>query len=423
MASLFGKDWRDMRSTLSPAFTGNKMRQMFELISHVGRQSTETLKKEIEGTGKVLEMREFISKFALDVIATCAFGLEVDSFKNPDNYFENIARDMVSFASQFNPQYTIFFLFFQLNFTSFKAGAKLMGYITFPKLMTFLKVKIIDQKVIRFFKETILDVMDEREKRGIIRHDLINILIEARKGQLIHEQKDEMTEGFATVEESEIGKSKINRVWSDTDLAAQAFIFLLAGFDTVTTAMSFASYELAVNSDVQEKLIQEIDDLKSEEITYEKIRDMKYMDQFISEALRKWPPASALDRKCLKNYLLEYDNKSVVIEKDSTVFFPIIGYHFDPKYFPEPEKFDPERFSDENKGNINLDVYLPFGIGPRNCIGSRFALMELKTIFFYLLSNFKLEVCEKTQVPLKYAKSPFAVRAEKGIWLNLKPRV
>jgi cytochrome P450 family 9 len=293
----------------------------------------------------------------------------------------------------------------------------------FPKLTAFLKVRILDQKVCDFFKETILDVMDEREKRGIVRHDLINTLIEARKGQLSHSQEDEKTEEFATVEESKFGKSKINRVWSDTDLAAQAFIFLLAGFDTVTTAMSFAAYELAVNPDVQEKLIQEIDNLKNEEITYEKIRDMKYMDQFISEVLRKWPPAPAVDRKCLKNYLLKYDDKSVVIEKGTMVAFPIIGFHYDPKYFPEPEKFDPKRFSDENKGNINLDVYLPFGIGPRNCIGSRFALMELKTLFFYLLSSFKFEVCEKTQIPLKYANMPFAVRAEKGIWLNLKPRV
>ncbi len=87
------------------------MRQMFELISHVGRQSTETLQKEIGETGKVLEMRDFISKFALDVIATCAFGLEVDSFKNPDNYFENIARNMVCFAGQFNIQFTIFSYF------------------------------------------------------------------------------------------------------------------------------------------------------------------------------------------------------------------------------------------------------------------------------------------------------------------------
>jgi cytochrome P450 family 9 len=97
LSQLAGKDWRDMRPTLSPLFTGNKMRQMFQLVLYVGKQSTETLRKQIEGAGRVLEMRDFISKFALDVIATCAFGLEVDSFKNPDNYFQKIANSAVFF--------------------------------------------------------------------------------------------------------------------------------------------------------------------------------------------------------------------------------------------------------------------------------------------------------------------------------------
>lgn len=101
---------------------------------------------------------------------------------------------------------------------------------------------------------------------------------------------------------------------------------------------------------------------------------------------------------------------------------PIYGYHRDPNYFPDPLKFDPERFNEENRGNIDPDTYLPFGIGPRNCIGSRFALMEVKTIFYYLLLNFTFEVTEKTQIPLKYAKNPVGIQAEKGIWLALKPR-
>lgn len=109
-------------------------------------------------------------------------------------------------------------------------------------------------------------------------------------------------------------------------------------------------------------------------------------------------------------------------EVNQVIFIPIWGFHHDPKYFPEPEKFNPDRFSDENRGNIDPDTYLPFGIGPRNCIGSRFALMELKTIFYYLLLNFSFEVGEKTQIPLQFKKVPFGMATEKGIWAQLKPR-
>jgi cytochrome P450 family 9 len=94
----------------------------------------------------------------------------------------------------------------------------------------------------------------------------------------------------------------------------------------------------------------------------------------------------------------------------------------DPVYFPEPEKFDPERFSEENKHNIQEYTYMPFGVGPRNCIGSRFALMEVKSIFYYMLLNFKIVKTEKTPVPLEFVKVPVGLKVEKGIWVALEPR-
>jgi len=95
--------------------------------------------------------------------------------------------------------------------------------------------------------------------------------------------------------------------------------------------------------------------------------------------------------------------------------------HRDPKYYPNPKKFDPERFSDENKDSINSAAYFPFGLGPRNCIGSRFALMESKAIIFYMLSAFRIEKSPKTQDPIKLRSDSFNMKAEKGFWVNLSP--
>lgn len=75
------------------------------------------------------------------------------------------------------------------------------------------------------------------------------------------------------------------------------------------------------------------------------------------------------DRVCFKDYEVEYEDQKFTIEKDKIVMIPISGFHRDPLYFPDPLKFDPDRFSEENRGNIDPDTYLPFGIGPRNCIG------------------------------------------------------
>lgn len=110
------------------------------------------------------------------------------------------------------------------------------------------------------------------------------------------------------------------------------------------------------------------------------------------------------------------------MEKDKNFYIPIYGLHHDERYFKNPEKFDPERFSVENRDLIDPDTYLPFGIGPRNCIGSRFALMEIKTIIYYLLLTFDFEVTKKTQIPIKLSKNPTQLQTEKGVFVGFKPR-
>lgn len=143
-------------------------------------------------------------------------------------------------------------------------------------------------------------------------------------------------------------------------------------------------------------------------------------------------------RLCVKDYEFEYDDVKFTMEKGKNFYIPISAIHTDERYYPNPEKFDPERFSDENRGSIDPDTYIPFGafsndkilyskilvsgIGPRNCIGSRFALMEIKTIIYYLLLNFNFEVTKKTQIPIKLSKNPVQLQTEKGVHVGLQPR-
>lgn len=203
--------------------------------------------------------------------------MEVNSFKNPDNDFKKIADTLT-------------------NFATFKSILKFAGYMAFPSLMKLLKISFFGGDVDKFFNEAVLEMMKIREEKGIVRNDMINLLIQVKKGNLKAEAKEEkISEGFATVEESQVGKSEVKTVWSDEDLAAQAFIFFFAGFDTVSSTMGFLGYELMANPDVQDRLYEEIDEMEQELdgklITYEQIQGLKYLDQCVSEALRKWPAA------------------------------------------------------------------------------------------------------------------------------------
>ncbi|KFB49806.1 AGAP012292-PA-like protein [Anopheles sinensis] len=409
---LRGQKWRDMRATLSPAFTGSKMRQMFELVSESGQGMVQHLLAEArrDGATQQYEMKDIFSRFANDVIASVAFGIQVNSFTEPKNDFYTKGKKL-------------------LDFNSFMSSVKFLLFITVPRLMLKLNIELMDAVLCKHFHEMILDNMRVRDEKGIVRNDMINILMQVKKGALRHQKEEVDTKdaGFATVEESTVGKSAITRQWSDKELVAQCFLFFLAGFDTVSTALGFLCYELTMHPDVQEQLYREIcevdQSLEGKPLTYDAVQAMRYMDMVVSETLRIWPPAPAVDRYCNRDYTFD-DGEGLrfKIEKGRTIFIPISGLHSDPKYFPNPKKFDPERFSEENRHNINPGAYLPFGIGPRNCIGSRFALMEVKSIVYYMLKSFTFERCEKTQVPLKLKKNPAAISTEKGIWIRLKPR-
>lgn len=209
---------------------------------------------------------------------------------------------------------------------------------------------------------------------------------------------------------------------------AQSIIFFLAGFTGLTQTPSFLVHELIIKPHIQQRLFEEIQEahrkLNGATITYDGLRDMKYLDQVVSEVLRIWTPAPFIDRRVNKPYVLESrDGTTVKLNIGDCVMFPIYSIQTDPKYFSNPEKFDPERFSDDNKGSIQSGTYFPFGIGPRNCIGSRFGLIAIKSIIYHLVLNFELEKSEKTQDPLKIQVGPRVnLMPDKGFWANIKAR-
>jgi len=184
-----------------------------------------------------------------------------------------------------------------------------------------------------------------------------------------------------------------------------------------------------VNQDIQKRLQNEIDQVLENtngQAPYEAVNGMEYLDAVINEALRMYPVAAMLDRLCLKDFELPPTlpgMKPFIIRKGQGIMIPVYGLQHDPKYFEEPEKFDPERFLGERKkDSLNCGAYLPFGLGPRMCIGNRFALLETKVLLFHLLARCDLQPCEKTPIPIKLIKGSFNMRPEGGFWLNVIPR-
>ncbi|XP_026324886.1 cytochrome P450 9e2-like [Hyposmocoma kahamanoa] len=412
--SLKGQEWKDMRSTLSPAFTSSKMKMMLPLMVAVGDQMILSLKKKIKESkhGYLdIDAKDLTTRYANDVIASCAFGLKVDSHTEEDNQFYAMGKT----ASNF--KFRQLLMFFLLS--------------SFPKVAGIFKWTLFSESVQDFFRTLVMDTMQNRELHQIVRPDMIHLLMEAKKGKLTYDEKSshDKDTGFATVEESSVGQKQINRVWTDDDLTAQAILFFIAGFETVSSAMTFLLYELSVNPEIQEKLYQEIRENEAKnngKFDYNSIQNMVYMDMVVSESLRLWPPAIATDRYCTKDYNLGKHNdkatEDYIMRKGDGIQIPVCAIHRDPEYYPNPHNFDPERFSEENKHKIQPFTYLPFGIGPRNCIGSRFALSEVKVMVYQLLNSFEVSPSERTTIPPKLDPSTFNVRMKGGHWNRLKVR-
>lgn len=357
-----GQKWREMRATMSPVFTGSKMRQMCELVSDSANEMSQFLIKKLNAGGTIdEEMKSLFMKYTNDTMASCAFGIKVNSFEDDQNEFLVAGKAAINLGSP-------------------KALARAFLVVLAPRVARFFDMQLFEAT---FYKRVVLDTMEERKKQQIFRPDLINVMMQIRQGtslesaaSMAEDKQIESNDSLATVQESHIGKQKVHRQWTDDELVAQCFLFYFGGFDFIAGTMSLTSYALALNQDVQEKLYDEIREMNEciggKRLDYDSMQKMKYLDQVVCETLRMWPVIPEADRMCVKDYAYNDGVLSFQIRKGESFSIPIYGLHHDEKYFSDPYKFDPERFSPENKNNITPGTYLPFGSGPRNCIGMAF---------------------------------------------------
>ncbi|GLH05689.1 Putative cytochrome P450 6a14 [Gryllus bimaculatus] len=183
--------------------------------------------------------------------------------------------------------------------------------------------------------------------------------------------------------------------------------------------MSFTLHELALNPDVQRKLRREINAVVEKHdghFTYESVMNIEYLEKVICETLRKYPPLSALVRECNAAYTIP--GTKVVLESGTRVLIPVHAVQNDPAFFPEPQRYDPERFGERERARRPGYTYLPFGEGPRLCIGMRFGQLQTKLGLAILLHRYHFATCDKTNMPLKFDPKSFLTTSVGGMWLK-----
>ncbi|XP_074055589.1 cytochrome P450 3A4-like [Macrotis lagotis] len=360
------EQWKRIRTVLSPTFTSGKLKEMFPIIKQYGDILVKNMQKAAE-ENKPVTLKDIFGAYSMDVIASTSFGVNIDSLNNQNDPFVREIKKLIKFDF-LDPLLLTITIFPFLN-----------------PLLNKLDITVFPKDATDFLAKAIQKIKTER-KNSSQKHrvDFLQLLMDSQSSKNL--------------------EAHSHKELSDEEILAQSIIFLFAGYETTSSVLSFLFYNLATHPEIQEKLQKEIDEVLTtkESVTYDALVQMEYLDMVISENLRLFPIAGRIERVAKKTVEIN----GLTIPKGTVVMAPPFVLHRNPEYWPEPEEFHPERFSKENKESINPYMYLPFGVGPRNCIGMRFALMSMKVATSQLLQKFSFRPCKETQIPLKLSAQP-----------------
>ncbi|XP_032662744.1 probable cytochrome P450 6a20 [Odontomachus brunneus] len=386
LASLTGTKWRNLRVKLVPTFTSGKIKQMFTIIRECSEELTKSLEMETH-TKNAVDIKEIFARYTTDIIMSTALGIKSNCLVEANNEYRYWGKK-----------------FFELN--PFWSAMRIFA----PEILEFFSIPATDRGVTKFFTKLFRDNVEYRQTHNVVRHDFMNLLIQL------------MEKGYVELDDNNrdnADKSSNTNKLTMLEATAQAFVFFIAGFETSSTTATFCLYELAVHQDIQDKVRQEIDETlkKHGGLTYDALNEMTYLHKVVQETLRKYPPATVLSRVCTKEIVLPTTN--VHIPVGTLISIPVLGVHRDPSIYPDPNKFDPERFNADQVAARHPYAFLAFGEGPRICIGARFGYVQAKVGIISILSKFKVKLHPQTAVPLKFDKTHI-LTAKGGVHLIIE---
>ncbi|MEQ2229172.1 hypothetical protein ILYODFUR_016232 [Ilyodon furcidens] len=371
--------WKRIRGVLSPSFTSGRLKEMFEIMKNHSANLIHSMKKKAD-KDEPLELKEFFGPYSMDVVTSTAFSVDIDSLNNPSDPFVTNIKKMLKFDF-LNP------LFLAVAFFPF------LGPILEKFEFSFFPKSVTD-----FFYASLTKIKSNREaSQQKSRVDFLQLMIDSQKNSGVQQEKG----------------------LNDHEILSQSMIFIFAGFETSSSSLTFLAYNLATNPEVMKKLQEEIDATfpNKAPVQYQSLMEMEYLDSVINESLRLFPIASRLERVAKASVEIN----DLVIPKGMVVMVPTWPIHRDPEIWPEPEKFKPDRFSKKNKDNIDPYTYMPFGSGPRNCIGMRFALLVMKLAVVEILQQYSFSVCKETEIPFELDVQGL-LAPKRPIQLKLVPR-
>ncbi|XP_014255947.1 probable cytochrome P450 6a14 [Cimex lectularius] len=390
--SMTGKRWRAYRNRLSPIFTTGKLKTMYGLMTEIGENLVNAIEKE---STDCVDMKDVFGRFSMEVIGNFAFGFNPGTLADPKSEFRTMGKNAFELTAF---QFLKFVIIF--NFPSF---AKKLG-------LSFSNKKVQD-----YFVNIIKDTIDYRVEKNVRRNDFLDLMLQLREKGSVEITTKDPSDDYLDIGNNTYTTEKFEV--TDNLMVGQAFVFLTAGFETTAAIMDLVCYEFSKNPVIQERARNEVKERVRHhgKLSFDSVKDMTYLDMCLKETMRKYPTVPMLMRICTKEYT--FDNGLTVYPGDK-LFIALSSIHMDPTYFPEPSKFDPERFGPDVFQRPC--AFLPFGEGPRLCIAMRFALQEMKFCLAKILMSYSLKLNPKTKEPLVFNKQTFFTTPQDPVYYDLE---
>ncbi|CRK94499.1 CLUMA_CG008004, isoform A [Clunio marinus] len=379
-----GRKWHQRRKIITPTFHFNILQQFADIMDRHGKIFVSNLKK---FEGQEIDFFSPVSLYALDVICESAMGCKVNAQEDSESEYVKAVKEISN-------------IIFLRMFDSLKQ---------FQFIYQFTKMYQREQKALKLL------------------HDFTDSVIVSRRKELestSHADNNENDFGIKkrTAFLDLMLQSTIDgNPLTNSDIREEVDTFMFEGHDTTKSGICFTFYNLAKYPEIQEKVFDEcrtiLGDDTQQSVTMQELNNLHYLELVIKETLRLYPSVPFFGRDIKEEVSV---GGITVPEKVAITISPyLLGRN--PKIFSDPLKFDPLRFEAEtNNEKNNPYAYVPFSAGPRNCIGQKFAMLEMKSIISKVIRNFKLSI-SKDNEDLKLI-AELILRPENGIVLRVQNR-
>ncbi|GFS75085.1 cytochrome P450 4V2 [Nephila pilipes] len=341
--------WRERRKLMNPCFHPEILRGFLTFFNERSIELVNNLQQETKKD--FIDPKKYLTDAAMDIICETMFGVSVGAQKNMESEYVEAVESLADiFMCRIYKPWHWPFCMFRLT-GAYREGQKSAN------LLFDLVARVIEEKKRLYLK-------GRKDFDGRKRKAMLDLLLEYHFD---------------------------SEVLSEEDIKEEVITFVLAGHETAASTMLWALFLIGHHQDIQDKIHDELDRVFGEDVDRYvsecDLNELNYLENVIKETLRIYPTVPIFGRQ------IQEERKICghTIPKKTSCFVLAYYLHRDEDVFPDPEKFDPDRFLPENAAKIPDFAYMPFSAGPRNCIGQKFALMEMKIFLSFILRNYSVK--------------------------------